>query len=243
MSKFTVEAARTLARNAFTLRSGSKPRKEAVQPNAPLVGREDKLLEALRAGEARYREWEAGIRALKAFRKSDSSLQRVSETLSQHLSDALRCVSSMDEIEREEFEMMAGARDWSIEEIEGALTQIIRVAEDCKIEEGPAKKRRGRKLGIGKIDLSIVPLEEFAKVIRSFWIQATELKFGFNGATERGIRVPASAAARLLYDSAKILDDRFAVSHVEYVMKAVNARPQFRTELFGDAKIDASCRV
>ena len=203
MSKFTLEVAHTMARNAFRFRGSSiKPLKDAVKD--PLVGMEDELLDALREGEVRYREWDAEIKVLKAFRKSDSSLQSLCETLSQHLCDALRCLSSTDEIAREEFEMMAGVQELSIEEIEETLTQIISVAKTCMIEKSSGKKQRGRKLGIGKIDLSIVPLEEFAKVVRSFWIQTTKLKFGFYGVTERGTRVPAGAATRLLYDSAKI---------------------------------------
>ena len=65
-------------------------------------------------------------------------------------------------------------------------------------------------------------LEEFTKVVRSFWIEEVEDKFGYDEDTfnqEDDRREPISAAARLIMGAAKILDRRYTLGNVREVIE------------------------
>lgn len=231
MSKFSGEKAREFAKQAFG------------KAEHPLVGKTDGLLEALTAGEALYVQWRDEIEALKKLRNADADrFQRFLGFL-ESARRALGSLNDLDEITRAELASIASARGVSLEQIEKSFEEAIACAHEGIVAPFPrSPTQRGRKLGIGKIGLCVVPLEEFAKVLRNFWEKEVEgLKFSFHEERNARARVPASAAARLLFEASRELDRRIAVSHIEYVMKAIKRQFKFRTDIFGDPKIDAYC--
>ena len=206
MSRFTKRDAERLARDAFRRRLKKYPSVEEqkeVEGNssAPLLGKEDELLSALQDAETIYDEWRLILGLLENIRESDERLIQQCKKLATHLERAMTCLSEMDGFVREEFESLASPS--SIEQLKRSLKEILELAELGATWVPEAKPRPGRPADIAENDVEMVPLEEFAKAIRKFWVDETGLKFSFDDS--RWIKrrsdssEPTSAAARLLF--------------------------------------------
>ncbi|WP_426612539.1 hypothetical protein [Bradyrhizobium sp. McL0616] len=246
MSMFTDHHARALAGDTFRFRvkfdsaDEQKRRGKAVQP---LVGKESALLKALRVGEQRYVDCKTELQAIRKLRNADTKLPAQCATMGEKLREVVLALSALDDVSREELDSIARSRGSSAEEMNGYLEKALDWL-DAGTEELFSKRQKaaGRKRGVGKGGAERVPLEEFAKELRYFLLEIG-LVFTFEATTREDRhppdRVPVSAAARLLYSAARLLDHRVEVSDIEAVMKAVNQKPEFREELLGDVVVDA----
>jgi hypothetical protein len=253
MSSFTREHAHRLAKNTFRYRPdkfGSPDhQKQCGKADQPLVGKEEKLLEALRAGEQRYFECKAEIETIRKLRKSDAELPQRCVAVANRLREIAEALSGFDGIAREEMNLIAVCQGSSFEEMSERLNDLLYwVAEGADEDFFPlVQKTAGAKLGMSKRGLFRVPFEEFAKELRGFLLRPdVGVKFGFESVTRDDldpiICEPVSAAARLLYGATRILDDRVEVADVRAVMRAIKRKPEFRNELLGDPSVDAVTR-
>jgi hypothetical protein len=258
MSAFTLDHVRQLADNAFRFRpdkfKSADQQKRCGKALRQLVGKEDKLLEALRAGEQRYKECQAEISFIRELRRSDAALPQWCANLAETLGRIVDSLESLDQVSRHELDSVGRTQGSSFEQIRESLERARAWAEEGAKEvdlnqqetPGPTKPQkttRGRKPGVGKANVQRVPLEEFAKEIRTFWLHETSFKFSFEAITREDldpvVREPVSAAARLLYYATRMLDPRVEVGHIEALMRAVNREPDFRTELLDDPIVTA----
>jgi hypothetical protein len=248
MTSFTLDHALRIAGNTFRFRpdrfGSADQQKRCGEADRPLVGKEQELLEALRADEQRYEQCKAEIRVIRKLRRSDADLPEWCANVADDLETIVESLASLDGISQDELDSIARKQGHSLEEIRGYLEKALSWAEDGAEELFPKpQKTRGRKPGVGKGNVQLVPLEEFAKEIRSFWLRETGFKFSFEATTRYDldpiIREPTSAATRLLYDACRILDDRVDVIHIEALIRVINKNPEFRKELLGDPAVDA----
>src|SRR5437588_691652 len=104
MSSFTLEHACQLAENAFRFRpdkfESPDQQKRLGAADRPLAGKEQKLLEALRAGEQRYQECKAEIEAIRKLRKSDAELPQQCDAIADTLREIAKTLSRLDEVSR-----------------------------------------------------------------------------------------------------------------------------------------------
>jgi hypothetical protein len=256
MTAFTMDLAHRLADGAFRFRphrfsNSPEEQKKMGKAHRPLLGKEQSLLNALREAEERYREWSGEIRALKAMRRSDDQLRRDCDTLLGHLQQARLCLSHFGNASRDGVDAIASGVGFDFSKLQSVLRRATYIAkvgsEDPLSQDGQRlrmkpSKRRGRKLNIGRNYVELIPLEEFAKVLKSFWVRETDQSFSFEAqlATWRRPidREPTSAAARLLYDAGRILEPRLEVGHIEHIMRNIKHNPAFRTELLVDVFVD-----
>lgn len=246
MSLFTPHHARALADETFRFQikygSADKQKRDgkAIQL---LVGKEDPLLRALRAGEQRYVECKTELQAIRKLRHAYNELPVQCAGMVKKLREVVQALSALDEVSREELDSMARCRGSSVEEMSRDLERHLGLLDEGSEELfSKRQKTAGRKRGVGKGGAQRLPLEEFAKELRVFLLEA-EVPFTFEAATREDChpvdQVPVSAAARLLYGAARLLDQRVELSDIEAVIKSVNENPEFREELLGDAMVDA----
>jgi hypothetical protein len=230
---FTKEDAEEIAAETFRFRYYQDQGK-ASAANRPLAGKENQLLEALNKAAAVYWDWMGVLEGLRKFHDVERSLSRKCSELVDLLQQSLSCLAALDVDERAEFDFIAEAADSSVTTIEEQLAHIVQSAHDVQIKAKRPTAKRGRKPGIGKNDVWFVPLEEFAKVIRNFWISVTGDGFTFDQAPREDlgphIREPASESARLLFFAARKLEKRIEIAHIESVIEAVEQNPRFRPE-------------
>jgi hypothetical protein len=249
MTSFTLEHAHRLAGNAFRFRHErfTSPEEQEAEGLAqpPLLNKEQELFEVLTKAEELYLDWLRLLDGLRTMHEVDRTLSCNCSDLANELRDALACLSKIGELERCEFDNIVFGEGMSMERISRDLARALQCAEMAILEEDEADEDRGgRKPGIGKNGFWFVPLEEFAKTIRVYWKKATGLEFSFDAVTrhdlEPVVREPASPAARLLFYAARELDKNIELSHIEYVMKAVERNPDLRPERWdNDPKIDS----
>jgi hypothetical protein len=254
MSFFTLEHARLIADNAFRFRpdkfESPDQQKRLGEADRPLVGKEQKLLEALRAGEQRYRECKSEITAIGKLRKSDAELSRQCDGIADTLREIAEKLSRLDEVSREEMNAIALYQGSSFEDMSQRLDDLLdwfAKGADEAFPSPPVQKTAGAKLGMGKGGVFRVPLEEFAKELRNFLVQPdVGVKFSFEEVKREDldppINEPVSVAARLLYDAARILNDSVKIGDVRTVMGAVRRNPDFRGEFLGDPAVDDHTR-
>lgn len=249
MSVFTYQRAHALANETFRFSlkfDSADEQKRCGMADRLLLGKEDALLKALRAGEQRYADCKTELQAIIKLRSADTKLPAQCATMSQKLREVLLALSALDEVSREELDSIARCRGSSSEEMSGYL-RTVSAWLDSGTEELFSKRQKavGRKRGVGKGGALRLPLEEFAKELRSFLLEVG-VAFTFEAITREDHqppdREPVSAAARLLYGAARLLEPRVEVSDIEAVMKAVNQSPAFRDELLGDTMVEALTR-
>jgi hypothetical protein len=236
MSRFNTENASELAKEAFRLRiddSAEDQRNEKAA--APLLGKEEKLLYALRRAEEAYEETLLLDPVRDKMRLTLRSLPRDCRKLSKHLRNALACWSAMRNYGGQyelvmrfpDVESLDGANELT-SRIDETLQQLLSAAEWVSEEELPSY--RGRPSGRSREGLSLFALEEFTKVLRAFWLEEKiSGVFGFDQGTQDhiddGERVATSAAARLIERAAKVLDENYDLGHVRQAMENVYAQP------------------
>jgi hypothetical protein len=250
MSRFSNEIARRLAKNAFRYRvsehASPEEQAEKEQANgecsAPLLAKQDELLDALLAAENIYDQCLQEFLCLQKVRELNSSFPINCQTLKTHLERALACWERMGD---SQFELTLRASDCTypnpnVQHFDQMLRQMLACAE-----VGAQEQRftyRGRPQGIGNSGVFLLPLEEFVKSLRLFWIAEVSRVFGFDATDVEKIGPEAeiteecvlcSAAARLVWDAVRILDSRCTIGNVKEVMEAVHANPEFRLDING----------
>jgi hypothetical protein len=241
MSAFTIEHARQFADNAFRFRPDkfgtADKQKRSGEAHRPLVGKEEALLGALLAGEQRYEWCKEEISAIRKLRRSDAQVLHWCTNTAKELRKILESLDSLDPLSLDELDRISETQ--VRQDFEKTLSWAQEGAEELFPK---APKGAGRKPGVGKRNVELVPLEEFAKEIRIF-LQEAGLSFSFDAITRHDLdpvaREPISVAARLLYDATRVLDARIELCNVEAIMRAVKRNPRFRTELLGDPAVDA----
>jgi hypothetical protein len=253
VTEFTDKDARRFAANAFRFRadkfSSADEQIKLGQAHRPLVGKEKELLKALMSARRRYIACKDEIKTIRQLRKSDAELSEQCAAIAERLQQITDTLSGLDEISREELNLIALGQGSSFEEMCERLEDLLCWATEGADEEffPPIQKTAGSKLGIGKGGVPRVPFEEFAKELRNFLLRPDiGMEFSFEDARrdnrDRTIHEPVSAAARLLYDATRTLDDRVKVTDVGAVMRAAKRKPEFRNELLGDPAVDALTR-
>ncbi|MBR0940243.1 hypothetical protein [Bradyrhizobium liaoningense] len=249
MTLFARHHAHALADDTFRFRitfDSADEQKRCGKAVQPLVGKEDALLKALRAGEQRYVECKTELQAIQKLRRADTDLPARCAKMGEKLKEVVQVLSVLDDVSRQELDSMAHLHGSSVQEMSGHLEKLLSCL-DAGSEELFSKRQKtaGRKRGVGKGGVQRVPLEEFAKELRNFLLKEG-VPFTFEAATRDDRQpvdhVPVSAAARLLYRAARVLDRRVELSDIEAVIMAVNKKPEFREELLGDAMVDALTR-
>ncbi|WP_029583846.1 hypothetical protein [Bradyrhizobium sp. URHD0069] len=238
MSRFSDEIARQLARDTFTYRikhyASPTEQAEAESPG-PLVGKEDELLHALQAAEQIYDQFLEEFLCLEKMRALDAAMPKRCEELATHLERALSCWSEMAGRQLELIYTFGEPQpERAVQRFEQALRQMISCAR-FRAEEPRLPPKVGRPRGKGLSGVPLLPLEEFTKVLRQFWIQETGSRFWFAETSmdhiDSELREPTSAAARLVWGAAKILDERCTLSNIKEVMAAVSKYPQLRDDI------------
>jgi hypothetical protein len=264
MSVFTPEEARRLA--ALTFRrsdkfSSASKQLEAGKAKQKLLGLENELLTVLRAAEQRYEDCRQEIDCISKLRRSDRYLPQFCADLARRLKAVKESLAKLDPISREELDSVARYQDSSTEEMHERIDVLLAWLQDAahsplddeharisaanKAQPGVrvvARRKGGRKLGIGNSRVVRLPFEEFAKEIRNFLISpGVGIEFSFDDKTRDDldpvIREPVSEAARLLYEAARLLDSRVEVADIDKVIEAVNENPEFRDELLDDKMV------
>ncbi|MET4118797.1 hypothetical protein ABIB85_005426 [Bradyrhizobium sp. JR1.5] len=246
MSLFTPHHARALADETFRFQikyDSADEQKRLGKAIQLLVGKEDALLTVLRAGEQRYVDCKRELQDIRKLRYVYNELPVRCAGMAKKIREVVQALSAIDEISREELDSMARCRGSSVEEMTGDLERLLGLLDEGSKELfSKRQKTAGRKRGVGKGGAQRLPLEEFAKELRVFLLEAG-VAFTFEAATRQERHpvdhVPVSAAARLLYGAARLLDQRVELSDIEAVIKSVNEKPEFREELLGDATVDA----
>jgi len=151
MSVFTIDLARQFVDNAFRSRPkqfrSADEQKRSGKAHRPLLGKDKELLEALRAGEQRYRECKAEIEVIRLLRKSDAELPRQCTATANSLQEITEALSRLDRISREELNSIALYQGSSFDEMYERLEKVL-----CCINEGTesffliARKRQDENL-------------------------------------------------------------------------------------------------
>ncbi|MCK1521999.1 hypothetical protein [Bradyrhizobium sp. 17] len=191
MSVFTRHHAHALADDTFRFRitfdspNDQKGLGEAVQP---LVGKEDALLKALRAGEQRYVECKTELQAIQKLRSAYTDLPAQCAGMGKKLREVAQVLSGLDDVSREELNSMAHPHGSSVEEMSEYLEKVLGWL-DAGSEElfSKPQKTAGRKRGVGKGGSQRLPLEEFAKELRNFLLEE-RVAFTFEAATREDRR-------------------------------------------------------
>ncbi|MGY4465872.1 hypothetical protein ACVWWK_001554 [Bradyrhizobium sp. LB9.1b] len=205
---------------------------DQVNANAasrPLEGKEDELLRVLQEASEVYWDWKGILEGLKQLHDVRRSVSVKSSKLAEALDQAVNRLATLNELERAEFDEIAIDLGASVELLEQQLFRFIELARDVEIETKRTPPKRGRTLGIGTNGVWLVPLEEFAKVVRPFWMSITGKRFSYDVAPRAPLEV-ASAPARLLYFACRKLDRAVEPAHIEAVVEAVERNPKPRPE-------------
>jgi hypothetical protein len=252
MSVFTIDLVRQFAQNAFRFRPAkfSNSREEQIRAgkaDRPLLGKPGTLLKALQKAERLFCRWQSEIQILRTMRSSDIELRRNCEALFGHLQDARTCISSLSKPAQDSLDSFAALARLDLSTIQSQLRRFVYIAKVASMDpcadasEAKRPERKGRKPDVGKNNVDLIPFEEFAKSLKGDWVRLTHRKFSFEALQaewRRPIdREPTSAAAKLLYDAARALDNRIEVGHIEHIMRNIKAHPSFRKELLADVWI------
>jgi len=249
MSPFNHFEAERLAAMAFRFRADKFTshiqQNMCGNPHRPLVGKEHELLEVLLAGEQRYRDCKRELEIILDLRSSDRKLPVFCAQMANNLSVIQNALRGLDYVSRTEMDSIARCLGSDADEMHAHIDRVLqwlRARPDIEGIEG--EKAVGRKRGLSNAGVLRLPLEEFAKEIRNFLLSPdVRIKFSFKAITrhdrEGTPREPVSAAARLLYEGALLLDSRVEVADIDEVMRAVNQNPEFREELFDDPTVDS----
>ena len=249
MSVFTPANTQELAAIAFRFRidkfSSPGEQAEAGEAHQPLVGKEDELLKALRAGEQRYSECRQELEAIRRLRKSDKELPDACADMARGLHSVKDDLTELDDFSRGQLDSIAQYKNSSIEEMHAYLEKLIEwLTKGAELHFPPQPKMPGRKPGVSNSGVLRLPLEEFAKEIMNF-LASPEIQIAFSFEAiprhdlENHPRELISAAARLLYEAARFLDPDVKVADIDGVMREVKDNPEFREELLGDKTVDA----
>jgi hypothetical protein len=246
MSVFTPANTQELAAIAFRFRvkfNSPEEQAERGQAHRPLVGKEDELLKALRAGEQRYSECRQELKAIRKLRKSENELPVLCADMARKLNSIKDDLTELDVVSREELDSAAQCQGSSIEEMHARLEKLLEwLIGGAEVYLPHQQKMPGRTRGAGNSGVLRLPLEEFAKELRNF-LRSPEVgvAFRFDAVPrqdlENGRRELTSATARLLYEAARLLDPRVEVVDIEAVMRAVKRNPEFREELLDDPTV------
>jgi hypothetical protein len=230
MSRFNKENVAHLAQHAFRLRiDDSMEERRKAELGAPLLGKERKLLAPLQNAEKTYEEWLVLGPIRSRQQRLISKFPHHSKRLRGHLQRVLACWSEMHEYGGQ-YELACRVTDASttddshdlVRRIDDTLRQLLLGARSGSTDKTFSY--------IGRPDGSLAALGEFTKVVRSFWIDETSERFGYDEETtfnnqKDGRREATSAAARLVEGAAKILHPQFDLGKVREVMEAVNRDP------------------
>jgi hypothetical protein len=239
MSKFTMEEARRLAALTFRYlpQHFDTPDKQIQEGKAdrPLLGKEDKLLVALQAGERRYNDCYKEVETIKALRKSDRELPARCATLAAQLSDIQCNLIRLDHVSRDELDSVAHWLGSSAAEMHARIGDLLAwLREAAMYDVDTASRKVGRKKG-SAVRLA---LAEFAKEIRKLFDEVG-MHFGFQ-ADELDVTKLMSPAARLLYGASRCLEEPSVGSaDIKAAIVAANHDHDLRDEFHGDPAVDA----
>ena len=242
MSRFDKENVGELAKVAsrFRVDDSDEERRRAAE-SAPLLGKELKLLAALREAEEAYEEWLQLGPALTKVRQLVKNFPADCDRLKKNVEPVLARWSAMTQYGGDEEIACRVPNLKTREEVNAFICSVDRAMETLKLlmtaETGSEDERfayRGSPGGkSNSSDALIAPLKEFTKVVRTFWLKEVSDQFGFDETTvvdettnRDGRREPASAAARLIAGAAKILDARYDLGNVRHAMQSVRRDPQ-----------------
>ena len=240
MSKFTIEDARRLAALTFRYRPQDfdtpDAQIEAGKADRPLLGKEDKLLAALQAGEQRYNDCYEEVETIKALRKSDKELPARCATLAAQLSDIQGNLNRLDDVSRDELDSIAQGLGSSAAEMHTRIDDLLAWLREAAMDDvNTAPRKVGRKKG----SIVRLALGEFAKEIRAFLISdEVRMQFGYQ-VDESDATKLMSPAARLLFEASRYLEPGVDSADVKAVMAAVRRNAEFQEEFHGDPAVDA----
>lgn len=229
MSRFNLENAAELARQSYRLGVNDSDGERAIAMAAsPLLGKETRLLEVLCDAETTFDEWQAGLgQARRQQQKLLASYPPDCKRLMKHLEKMRTCWESMQAYGGQ-YELACNSTNF---ETSAEAYGFIQNVDDLlqTMLAGAQAGSRQKKLSYRGRPAAHIALEEFTKVVRSFWIEEVEDKFGYDEDTldqEDGRREPISAAARLIMGAARILDSQYTLGNVREVIGAANRYPQ-----------------
>ena len=202
MSVFSPTDARDLAAIAFRYRIS--PNENAQAGARALVGKEDELLIALRAGEQRYFACRQELQAIRGLRKSDKDLPEACGDLARRLRSIKDDLAKLGDFSRGQLDSIARYRSSTIEEMDAQFENLIQwLTQGAELRACPQPKAPGKKPGVSNFGVLRLPLEEFAKEIRNFLVSPeVRIPFSFEAIPRVDLegepRELISAAARLM---------------------------------------------
>jgi hypothetical protein len=247
MSRFSNEIARKLALNAFRyrVRDYDSPEEQSEEEqakgefSAPLMGKENKLLDALRVAEKIYDDCLEEFLCLQKIRELNSSFPVNCQRLATHLERTLLCWERMGD---SQLELTFRASDCkhpkeTVQRFDETLRQMLSCAQ-MGAKEKPFSLLPGPPAGIGRNKLPLAPLIEFTKAVREFWLNeriGTSFAYTYTSMDHKGRkrREATSPAARLVWGAAKFLDARCSLGNVREAMEAASKNPELRKDIFG----------
>ena len=253
MSRFTEQDAARLAILAVRPRNGQT--EEEAQQNAPLLGKEAALLEALRAAERAHDEAMREARSDAEWLEDLKSSRERHRVFFKYIDAALAEWRNMDGETRlglawhahstgsngGDCDETSSYLDAILARFDASLGEMHRAAHSASsdIEFSPGRKK-GISQSVGANNVPLAPLEAFVGVLRDFWRSTAGEKFTveFGEVVDsRGIRVtePKSAAARLVFVATEKLTNArgkrlYEMGTVENAMRRARANsPDFLT--------------
>jgi hypothetical protein len=151
MSNFTIQDARRLASLTFRYEPkhfDSPDRQiQAGEADRPLLGKEDKLLEALKAGERRYNDCYLEVETIRALRRSDRELSARCATLAAQLSDIKCKLIHLDDVSRNELDSIAHSLGSSAAEMHMRIDDLLAWLREPALDDVDTGTRKvGRKI-------------------------------------------------------------------------------------------------
>lgn len=227
MSRFNLDNAAELAKQSYRLDVNDSEGKRALaMAAAPLLGKEVWLLEVLRDAETTFDEWQEGLGLVRRQQlKLLGTYPRDCRHLIKQLQNVNAIWSRMQDYSGQyelachavNFETSADAYDF-IQNVDQLLEKLLAGAQIGSQQK--TLSYRGRPA-------ENLALEQFVKVVRSFWVEAVSEKFGYDEDTldqEDGRREPISPSARLIMGAARILDSQYTLGNVREVMQGLKRK-------------------
>jgi hypothetical protein len=226
MSVFTKDEACRLA--ALTFRAGDAGR--------PLVGKEDELLASLRKGERRFYDWNRHLESAKALGSWKEEFPSRCAIIASLLHKTKRGLNDLDKVSRDELDSIARTIGSSWSEMQTRIDELLHWLRQGIGNPSFGRKKSGSLKGTSKKGVVRSPFEEFAKELRIFLISnRVKVRFSYNDIIRHDLKgkptEATSAAARLLYEAAKVLDRRIKLADIEAVMAEIRRNPEFRVPL------------
>jgi hypothetical protein len=225
MSRFNPENAAEIARQSYVLRvDDTEEDRIRAMSESLLLGKEERLLEVLRDAETTFDEWLELGPARRMVQKSMGSFPRDCDRLMKHLRHITSCWSGMRQYDGQ-YELVCNAGNF--ETSDEVLIQARKIDDALQLMLAGAHRgmQQQRHSYPGAPGGSNAALAEFTKIIRLFWLAEISDSFGYNESTldqVDGRRVPTSAAARLVFEAAQILDGRHTLGSVREAIETAN---------------------